>query len=51
MWTRGKQTVALDHYGDQVDSMMDKFVAINSGVEKTVRGPPTKMKTGQKRTP
>lgn len=29
------QTVALDHYGDQVDSMMDKFVAINSGVEKT----------------
>ena len=34
---RALQTVALDHYGDQVDSMMDKFVAINSGVEKTVR--------------
>eukprot|EP00903_Cladosiphon_okamuranus_P010992 g10381.t1 len=29
------QTVALDHYGDLVDSMMSKFVAINSGVEKT----------------
>lgn len=33
-----EQTVALDHYGDLVDSMMSKFVAINSGVEKTVSG-------------
>lgn len=29
--------MALDHYGTLVDSMMSKFVAINSGVEKTVR--------------
>lgn len=34
---RSEQTVALDHYGDLVDSMMSKFVAINSGVEMTVR--------------
>lgn len=32
----GAQTVALDHYADLVDTMMGRFVAINSGVERTV---------------
>lgn len=32
------QTVALDHYSDLVETMMGRFVAINSGVEKTVSG-------------